>query len=227
MMTGVVPGVADAITVVAATATEARPVRRRLRDVPGVRVEIGGIRASRWRPSAGATVLSCGLAGGLDESVPTGSLVIPDVVGVDGGIRYACDDELVARLRAAARECGLAAHPGPLLSVGHVVSGVERRLWAARGYAAADMESGVLARLAGRFAVVRVVLDTPQREISPAWHRPARAIARPRLWGQALWMARFAPGQCDVAARVVAEALSSPPSAQARGTSEPPARPAG
>ena len=57
---------------------------------------------------------------------------------------------------------------GPLACADHVVRGTERGTLAAQGALAADMESAWLApAAAGRpFAVVRVVVDTPAREIS-------------------------------------------------------------
>lgn len=64
---------------------------------------------------------------------------------------------------------------GPVVSVDHLVSGPERGLLAAEGALAVDMESAWLApAAAGRpFAVLRVVLDTPDREL----YRPLATLA--------------------------------------------------
>ena len=74
----------------------------------------------------------------------------------------------------------------------------------ASGYAGVDMETGLLD--APRIAAVRVILDTPQHELSPDWLRPARALRNPRNWPQALWLARDAPRCARRAAEVVAAA---------------------
>lgn len=217
----------DGIVVLAATGPEARPLRQRLRDVAGVRVEVSGIGLSRWLEGRSSTLVSCGLAGGLDSRLRSGAVVIPDEVGFDDGARHACDPDLVARFRGAAQRRGVVWHSHPLVTVDHVVTGAERALWSDRGYAAVDMESALMVSRSERFAVVRVVLDTPGRELSPAWAHPGRAVARPWLWGEALWLARAVPRLCDLAATIVAEALSPTPTGRGRGTSGPPAPRAG
>jgi 4-hydroxy-3-methylbut-2-enyl diphosphate reductase len=77
-----------------------------------------------------------------------------------------------------------------------VVRGAERIALAARGALAADMESTWLAQAAaGRpFAVLRVVLDTPERELSrplttltggfAAWRALRRAAPALALWAR-------------------------------------------
>ena len=62
-----------------------------------------------------------------------------------------------------------------MASADHVVRGAERAALAGEGALAADMESAWLApAAAGRpFAVLRVVLDTPERE----FHRPLATLA--------------------------------------------------
>lgn len=198
---------ASPVTVVAATGVEARPLRRRLHDRRGVRVVQSGIALAALATGPETVVISCGLAGSLDESLPTGTVVIPESVALDVGPRTACDAELSERLRAAAERCGVVPRSVALVTCDHVVCGAERRVWAARGYAAVDMETALLARTASRMAAVRVVIDSPARELSPLWESPRRAAARPWLWGEAAWLARTAPRLCDLAARIVAEAL--------------------
>jgi 4-hydroxy-3-methylbut-2-en-1-yl diphosphate reductase len=68
------------------------------------------------------------------------------------------------------RRAGLRVHTGPIVSVPRVVFGTERERLAAMGAVAVDMESAWLARgCSGRpWAVVRTILDTPDRDL----HRP-------------------------------------------------------
>ena len=212
------------ITVFAAMGMEARPLRRRLAGNDGVRVEQGGIAAARWASTGHDLLLSCGLAGGLVDGLRTGTVVIPDAVALADGPLVDCDRDAVSRLREAATRLGHPIHDGPLVTVDHVVGGAERGRWAERGYVAVDMETATVAHRAARVAAVRIVLDTPQRELSPRWARPRRAMATPTLWGEAVWLARVGPRLCDVVARIVAAAFSPTPTAPGPGTSAPPAR---
>jgi hypothetical protein len=68
------------------------------------------------------------------------------------------------------RRAGLRVHTGPIVSVPRIVVGAERARLAATGALAVDMESAWLARgCADRpWAVVRTILDTPDRDL----HRP-------------------------------------------------------
>jgi hypothetical protein len=54
---------------------------------------------------------------------------------------------------------------------------------------------------------VRVVLDTPQRELSRDWEHPLQAMLKPWNWAQALWLAREAPRGARLVARVVAQVI--------------------
>jgi hypothetical protein len=67
----------------------------------------------------------------------------------------------------------------------------------------------MLAAITARVAAVRVVLDTPRQEISPAWERPARAALDPRHWSEGWWLLRTAPRYARRAARVVEAALAA------------------
>lgn len=150
------------------------------------------------------TAISCGLAGGLLPDLRTGTIVIPAIVGTPEGLTRACDADLVQALCRAARKLGFEPTQLPLLTVSCVLRGAARAEWAARGYAAADMET---ARIdADRIACVRVILDTPSREISPAWVHPARALLDPRAWTDLPFLAREGPRCARLAARVVVEA---------------------
>lgn len=195
---------------VTALRLEERAVQRR---APGVRVVRGGVSLEKLvaRGGAGAQgctplLLSVGLAGGLRADHPPGVVVIPDRVDSDAG-SWTTDQLWTTALRAAARRLDLAVVAGPLVETALIVTGPARASWAARGYVAADMESASIAALATRFAALRVVLDTPEREISPRWRRPVRAAVDPRLWSQGLWLMRTAPRLANRAAAVLAEAL--------------------
>jgi hypothetical protein len=84
--------------------------------------------------------------------------------------------------------------------------GAERAAWASRGCVGADMETGLLG--ADRVASVRVVLDTPERELHPAWGRPLTALWHPSAWSQLPWLAAEGPRCARLAAEVLAVALS-------------------
>lgn len=188
--------------VVAATSVELRALRNARTSA---RVVDSGVAFAHCDPSSlGLTVISCGLAGALRGDLPTGTPVIADRVRRPNGEELICDRALVLQLATAARRAGLEPIVASIVTSSNVVSGEQRDRWAREGYAAADMESGLI--VAPRVGVVRVILDTPARELSAAWLRPARALANPLLWGQALWLARHAARCSAVAANVVAQA---------------------
>jgi nucleoside phosphorylase len=158
------------------------------------------------RGGLGDRIISCGLAGGLRHDLPTGTILIPhDVLSPDGTTLH-CDDELVERLIAGARTIGIEPRSEPMVTTTTVVTGGERRRWADRGYAAVDMETGLLR--APRVAAVRTILDTPLRELSEDWLNPALAALKPWNWRELLWLAREGPRCARLAAQVVAAALS-------------------
>lgn len=189
------------ITYIGATALECKALRRAL---PGARVVETGIALRTTRSGLGAIVISCGLAGGLREDLPTGTLLLPrEVRRPDGGMLQ-CDPELVDAFAKSARLLGVEPCFDPLLTAAEIVNGPARAQWGARGFAAVDMETGLLN--ATSVAAVRVVLDTPQRELSKEWERPLSAMLKPWNWPQAAWLAREAPRAATLAARVVAGA---------------------
>ncbi|HEY1866860.1 MAG TPA: hypothetical protein VGG70_01100 [Candidatus Cybelea sp.] len=189
------------VTFIAATALECKALRR---ELPQAHVVQTGIALARNRESLGRFVVSCGLAGGLRSDLTTGSLLIPRAVRRPSGQTLQCDGELVEMLTARARMLGIEPIFDPLLTSAEIVNGSARVRWAARGYAGVDMETGLLD--APHVAAVRVVLDTPQRELSADWTTPLIAILKPWNWSQALWMAREAPRAAALAARVAAGA---------------------
>lgn len=197
------------VTVLSATGLEAGAVHRAL---PAARVVRSGVGLSRLAglPDAatglGDAVLSCGLAGSLRADLPTGTVLVPArVLTPDGAVRV-CDPALVAALAAAARRLGLRPEQGPLATVRELAVGAGRRPLADLGCVAVDMETGLVH--AERIAAVRVVLDTPERELSGAWRRPATALLQPAAWRELPWLARHGPRCARLAARVLAAAFS-------------------
>jgi hypothetical protein len=167
-----------------------------------------GVALSRAnnRPLRGV-VISCGLAGGFRADVRTGSVLVPERVLRPDSTTLVCDGELVAALCAAARRLGLAPITAPMVTSTTLVQGSLRKSWAELGYAGVDMETGLI--VAPRVAAVRVVLDTPLRELSEDWLHPSSALLRPRNWSQALWLSREAPRCARLAAQIVRTALSA------------------
>jgi len=112
------------------------------------------------------TIVVVGVCGALDPALEPGDVFVADEVrGPTTSFR--CDaDDVASALHAA----GLRVARGTLVSTDHVVRGPERQSLRDAGARAVDMESAYLAPLADgrRFAVVRVVVDTPSREINRA-----------------------------------------------------------
>ena len=188
-------------TFIAATGIECKPLLRRL---PGARVVQTGIALSAVRSGLGEAVVSCGVAGGLRGEFPTGTVLVPREVRRPDGRTLRCDGEFVELFARSCRRLGIEPIFDPLLTSGEIVHGDARARWAAQGYAGVDMETGLID--APRVAAVRVVLDTPQREISGDWQSPLLAILKPWNWPQAIWLAREAPRAAELAASVVAGA---------------------
>jgi hypothetical protein len=187
-------------TIVTATSLEAKAARR---ELPSIDVIEAGLSLTLWPRKGGYTLISCGLAGGLRDDLPTGTVVIPRDVRRPDGTMLHCDDELTNALIAAARSLGLEPVVENLITATSIVVGTQRKRWANEGYAAADMETGLLT---GRVAAVRVILDTPLRELSPDWLNPTIAMLKPWNWPQAIWLGREAPRCARLAARVIAAA---------------------
>jgi 4-hydroxy-3-methylbut-2-enyl diphosphate reductase len=169
---------------------ERAAVRRALPEALVLRSGMGAARsraaalaAARIPADALAVAGFCGaVAGGLRP----GDVVVASEVRGPQGVTACASGALVAALAALAVE---RVHVGPLASADHLVHGAERGPLAGAGVLAVDMESAWLApAAAGRpFAVLRVVLDTPAREI----YRPLATLAG----GLAAWQAlrRAAP----------------------------------
>ncbi|HEV2356225.1 MAG TPA: hypothetical protein VGZ23_01210 [bacterium] len=208
------------VTVLTATRLETRAARRAAPDARIVEAGIALRRLSR-REFTGA-VITCGLAGAVRSGLPTGSVLVPSTVLRPDGTWLTCDRALAEALAAAARTLGLEAEQGPLGTSPSFVRGADRQAWADRGCVAVDMETGLLT--APRIAAVRVVLDTPERDLSDVWRRPVLALARPAAWGEAAWLVREAPRCAARAAAVLAEALRPPGAPLDRRLTRLPAR---
>lgn len=192
------------VVVACATSVEAKAARRVL---PAMRVVETGVALRALRESLGDAVISCGLAGGLRHELPTGAVIVPSEVGRPGGGTLQCDPELSQALFEASEDLGFLTLRDPLITTVDLIRGPERGVWAERGYAAVDMETGLLD--APRVAAVRVVLDTPLRELSEEWLQPLRAMINPRNWGEMFWLAREGPQRARAAALVIRAAFRS------------------
>jgi adenosylhomocysteine nucleosidase len=111
------------------------------------------------------SLISFGLAGGLDPGLAPGAPAIPETVLV-GGSRLAADPSLTHALGGPTMAC-LA---GAVSIVG--TAAAKRRLWLDTNCSALDLESGAVAELAGSagvaFAVLRAVCDPASIDLPPA-----------------------------------------------------------
>ena len=126
----------------------------------------GAARAVRQLIAAGATgVVSFGLAGGLDPSLPAGTLIVADAVVADGRV-WRTDAALSARFG------GMTGHR--CLGLDRIVasSAEKQHLGRETGAALIDMESGAVAAVATElgvpFAVLRAICDTADQTLPPA-----------------------------------------------------------
>jgi len=147
--------------------------------------------------------LVCGLAGGLARDVRSGSLLVPERVGLADGTCFDCDRDAVGALSSAMRCRGVVVDARPMLTADAMVVGQARSQWAACGFAGVDMETGKLARMGARVATARIVLDGADREISDRWQHPFRALTHFSSWQELSWLARTAPRYSWAAARAM------------------------
>jgi 4-hydroxy-3-methylbut-2-en-1-yl diphosphate reductase len=134
---------------------------------PGVRVRKTGVgprrsraAASTLREEALGALLIMGFGGGLDPGSAAGEVVVADELYGPDGARISCPgaEALAQVLRAG----GLSARPGGVVSASRPAVGRARECLRERGAVWPARAAG--ARLLG---VVRVLLDTPGREL---WH---------------------------------------------------------
>jgi 4-hydroxy-3-methylbut-2-enyl diphosphate reductase len=146
----------------------------------------------------GDTLLVLGFCGALGGELQPGEIVVAERV-------YAAADEGHAELSVACAgadalaatlaQNGLRARTGEVVCVGKLALGERREQLFRNGAIAVDMESAWLAAAAQQrpFAVVRIVLDTPERELL----RPQTA---PILWRASGVLRRAARTLDDLAA---------------------------
>jgi 4-hydroxy-3-methylbut-2-en-1-yl diphosphate reductase len=151
-------------------------VRAARRPIEVVRTGMGPRRSDQALPrltAASARALAVvGFCGALDDTLSPGELVVAsELRDPEGGVIVCSGAELLVDELA---RTGLRARAGVIASARHLVVGDARGRLAAAGAIAVDMESAWLApAAAGRpFAVVRVVVDTPDREV----HRPLATV---------------------------------------------------
>lgn len=155
------------VGIVVGLAAEARLV-----EALGAQIAVGGgtsegarSAAARLGASGVNALISVGLAGGLDPSLPAGCVLVPESV-LHGGRSFAADRTLCRMLGGST--------PHRLLDAGRVIAGVAEKqmLWQRTGCAAVDLESGVVAQLAEElelpFGVLRVICDPARRGLPPA-----------------------------------------------------------
>jgi 4-hydroxy-3-methylbut-2-enyl diphosphate reductase len=125
-------------------------------------------------PAAALVVM--GVCGGLDEQCEPGDIVIADEL-LDG--ERSTDERLCCPsaepLAEALERRGVMVRRGAVVSVARIARGEKRVELRERGGVVVDMESAWLAPAAGErpFAVIRVVADTPSREVT----RPLLTLA--------------------------------------------------
>ncbi len=178
------------VEILAPTFLEYWAVRRTL---PHAHASWTGVRLTHWKGACqSTTVIVCGLAGALVPDLHPGTILIPERVGLTDGRIMQCDPTLVQVLVTAALSQHFRPDTRPLLTSQSLIVGSNRHYWAQRGFVAADMETGLLIERNLRVATIRVVLDTPGQNISPAWLRPTRALLYPQLWQELFRLFRMA-----------------------------------
>lgn len=123
---------------------------------------------SELRDDPAAALVVMGVCGGLDDGCEPGDVVIADELldGERGSVRFACPS--ARPLAEALERRGVGVRLGAVVSVARIAHGEKRLELRERGAIVVDMESAWLAAAAaGRpFAVIRVVADTPSREVT-------------------------------------------------------------
>ena len=158
------------LTVLAPLRLEARSIRKGAPGVHVVRTGVGPERSRqatrRLREDPAELLAVAGLCGGVDPNLAVGDVVVASALSRLGAPPLPVETECMCR---ALEMQGVRAQLGRILSVDHVVRGLEREALFAEGAVAVDMESAWLAEAANErpLGVVRVVLDAPAAEIHP------------------------------------------------------------
>lgn len=131
----------------------------------------------KLRNDPAVALVVMGVCGGLDETCEPGDVVVAEELfdgeQIDEDRRLACPS--ACSLGEALERRGVVVRRGSVVSVARIAHGEKRMELRERGAIAVDMESAWLAAGAlGRpFAVIRVVADTPSREVT----RPLLTLA--------------------------------------------------
>ncbi len=150
------------------------------RGRPRARIQRTGVGPRRARAAVpalmddpGEALLVLGFGGGLLQDSEVGEVVVADEVRASDGTRLRCAD--ASTLAGLLESRGLKVRCGVVFSVTRPAMGKARVRLREAGAIAVDMESAWLAAAArGRpFAVVRVLSDTPGRELT----RPLLTLA--------------------------------------------------
>jgi 4-hydroxy-3-methylbut-2-en-1-yl diphosphate reductase len=153
---------------------EARLIASGARSAHVHRTGIGPRRATQAAKALaelpGGALIVLGFCGALQRGLQPGEVVVAERVYAaadegHGELDLACAG--AGKLAAALAEAGFSTRTAPIVSVGRLALGERREQLRREGAAAVDMESVWLAGGARTrpFAVVRVVLDTPEREL--------------------------------------------------------------
>jgi 4-hydroxy-3-methylbut-2-enyl diphosphate reductase len=156
------------LAVLAPLYVEALALRRGLSEARVIRTGAGPRRsqsaAFQLTGSPDSALAVAGLCGGVDPGLQPGDVIVAsELQGGTGTHKLTEPEALVDAIRAL----GTTAQLGPIRSEGHIARGAERERLRENGAIAVDMESRWLAEAAGErpFAVLRVVIDTPHREL--------------------------------------------------------------
>jgi 4-hydroxy-3-methylbut-2-enyl diphosphate reductase len=156
------------LAVLAPLSVEALALRWGLREARVIRTGAGPARsqasALRLMGSQDSALAVAGVCGGVDPELQPGDVIVAsELQGGKGTHKLTAPEALVDALRAL----GTTARLGPIRSEDHIVRKAEREHLRESGAIAVDMESRWLAEAAGErpFTVLRVVIDTPHREL--------------------------------------------------------------
>jgi len=150
---------------VAALEMEGRWIRssEALVEISGAGEERAGAAAHRLLDLGATSLVSWGVAGGLDPDLEPGAVVLPDIVHTDGSsypVDVAWRDRLLVRLQGR-----VVTSTSPLVQATRpfMTTAEKKELHLRTGAAAVDMESAAVAAIAHEmgvpFIVVRVVVD--------------------------------------------------------------------
>jgi len=139
------------------------------------------IAAALPRPKS---LISFGIAGGLDPDLPVGGVILSGEVIADDG-HWRADGALDRHIAWLAREIG--AITGPVLGAGRIIATADdkARARAETGALAVDLESAIVARAAVAagipFLVLRAVADPASRRLPAAALAPLRSDGKPSV----------------------------------------------